>query len=90
MRILNVNLRGRPTLAVRKGRKLINLAIAAPKLPRDLKGLIELGDEGLESDLGLQLQLAGSIIAAVAHRAAFFQYVYCLLCESGLFSLTHC
>ncbi len=49
MRILNVNLRGHPTLAVRKGRKLINLAIAAPKLPQDLKGLIELGDEGLQA-----------------------------------------
>lgn len=48
MRIVNVNLRGRPTLAVRRGRKLINLAKAAPDLPRDLKGLLELGEAGLK------------------------------------------
>ncbi len=49
MRFINVNLRGRPTLAVRKGRKLINLAVAAPKLPRDLKSILELGDDGMRA-----------------------------------------
>ena len=47
MRILNVYLRGRPALAVRHNKKLINLALAAPKLPRDLKGLLEMGADGL-------------------------------------------
>ncbi len=46
MRIINININGQPTLVVRKGRKLINLAVAAPNLPRDLKRLLELGDKG--------------------------------------------
>ena len=49
MRIANLNLRGRPTLAVRKNRTYVNLAVAAPKLPRDLKGLLELGPEGMDA-----------------------------------------
>ena len=47
MRIANLNLRGRPTLAARKNNKYVNLAVAAPKLPRDLKGLLEMGEEGM-------------------------------------------
>ena len=46
MRIANLNIKGRPTLAAKKGAKYVNLAIAAPKLPRDLKGLSEVGEDG--------------------------------------------
>jgi 2-keto-4-pentenoate hydratase/2-oxohepta-3-ene-1,7-dioic acid hydratase in catechol pathway len=47
MKFINTNLKGKPTLVVRKGRSLVNLAVAAPKLPRDLKGILDMGDKGL-------------------------------------------
>ncbi|MDP6705462.1 MAG: fumarylacetoacetate hydrolase family protein [Alphaproteobacteria bacterium] len=47
MRIVNFSKNGVPTLGVRKGRRLVDLSVAAPELPRDLKGLLAGGARAL-------------------------------------------
>ncbi len=49
MRIVNFAKNGVPTLGVRKGRKLVDLSVAAPELQRDLKGLLAGGARALEN-----------------------------------------
>ena len=49
MRIVNFSNNGTPTLAVRRGRKLIDLGVAAPELPRDLKSLLAGGQRALDN-----------------------------------------
>lgn len=49
MRIVNFNKNGTPTLAVRSGRKLVDLSVAAPDLPGDLKGLLEAGKRAMNN-----------------------------------------
>lgn len=43
MRIATLELNGTPTLAVRQGDNYVNLAIAAPDLPKDMKSLLAAG-----------------------------------------------
>ncbi|MBM3491414.1 MAG: fumarylacetoacetate hydrolase family protein [Alphaproteobacteria bacterium] len=47
MRIVNFSKDGVPTLAVRSGRRLVDLSVAAPDLPRDLKGLLAGGKRAM-------------------------------------------
>jgi 2-keto-4-pentenoate hydratase/2-oxohepta-3-ene-1,7-dioic acid hydratase in catechol pathway len=49
MRIVNFDKRGRATLGIRVGRKLVDLSVAAPELPRDLKHLFAGGKRALEN-----------------------------------------
>ena len=49
MRIVNFDKNGTPTLAVRVGRKLVDLSVAAPELPRELKGLVAGGRRALDN-----------------------------------------
>ena len=47
MRIVNFSKNGKPTLAVRQDGRLVDLSVAAPNLPGDLRGLLAAG--GLEA-----------------------------------------
>ncbi len=49
MRIVNFSKNGTPTLGVRRGRKLVDLSIAAPELPRDLKSLLAGGTRAAQN-----------------------------------------
>lgn len=49
MRIVNFKKAGKPTLGVRRGDDLIDLSIAASKLPRTLEGLLAAGKGALRS-----------------------------------------
>ena len=49
MRIVNFDKNGTPALAVRVGRKLVDLSVAAPELPRELKGLLAGGQRALDN-----------------------------------------
>jgi 2-keto-4-pentenoate hydratase/2-oxohepta-3-ene-1,7-dioic acid hydratase in catechol pathway len=49
MRIAAIKNNGKATLAVRRGGELIDLGVAAPKLPRDLRGLIEAGPTAMKA-----------------------------------------
>lgn len=51
MRIVNFDKNGTPTLGVRVGRKLVDLSVAAPELPRELKGLLAGGQRALDNAL---------------------------------------
>jgi 2-keto-4-pentenoate hydratase/2-oxohepta-3-ene-1,7-dioic acid hydratase in catechol pathway len=48
MRIISFNKNGQPALGVRNGEELIDLSIAAPQLPADLKALLTAGPEALK------------------------------------------
>ena len=47
MRIINFSKNGTPTLGVRRKDQIVDLSIAAPSLPRDLRGLLEAGDTAM-------------------------------------------
>ena len=47
MRIINFSKNGTPTLGVRRKDQIVDLSIAAPSLPRDLRGLLEAGDKAM-------------------------------------------
>ena len=49
MRIVNFDKNGTPTLGLRVGRRLVDLSVAAPELPRDLKDLLAGGKRALDS-----------------------------------------
>jgi 2-keto-4-pentenoate hydratase/2-oxohepta-3-ene-1,7-dioic acid hydratase in catechol pathway len=48
MRIISFEKNGQPTLGVRNGDELIDLSIAAPQLPADLRGLLMAGPAALQ------------------------------------------
>ena len=47
MRLLSFDYNGEPTVGIRHGDKVINLAVAAPRLPRDILGILQQGPEML-------------------------------------------
>jgi 2-keto-4-pentenoate hydratase/2-oxohepta-3-ene-1,7-dioic acid hydratase in catechol pathway len=49
MRIAAIKSKGKPTLAVRRDGELVDLGVAAPKLPRDLRALIAAGPAALKA-----------------------------------------
>jgi 2-keto-4-pentenoate hydratase/2-oxohepta-3-ene-1,7-dioic acid hydratase in catechol pathway/SAM-dependent methyltransferase len=55
MRLLAFDKDGVPTLAVRRGDEIVDLSVAAPDLPRDIPGLLALGD-------GIMEQVAAAVL----------------------------
>lgn len=62
MRLLAFDKDGIPTLAVRRGDEIVDLSLAAPDLPRDVPGLLSLGDGVMEQVAAIALDPpAGSV-----------------------------
>ena len=62
MRIAAIRNKGKATLAVRRNGELIDLGIAAPKLPRDLRGLIEGGSAALKAAAAAAKKAKGAAV----------------------------
>lgn len=65
MRLLAFDKSGTPTLGARRGDEVVDLSVAAPDLPRDMPGLLALGEPGLQAaEAAAKNAPTGSVVAA--------------------------
>jgi 2-keto-4-pentenoate hydratase/2-oxohepta-3-ene-1,7-dioic acid hydratase in catechol pathway/SAM-dependent methyltransferase len=83
MRLLAFDKDGVPTLAVRRGDEVVDLSVAAPDLPRDIPGLLTLGDGIMERVAAAVLDPpAGAVLSAegIRYRPAVWNAPRYLCC----------
>ena len=83
MRLLAFDKDGIPTLAVRRGDEVVDLSVAAPDLPRDIPGLLALGEGVMEQVAAAVLEPpAGAVLAAgkIRYRPAVWNAPRYLCC----------
>lgn len=83
MRLLAFDKDGVPTLAVRRGDEIVDLSVAAPDLPRDIPGLLALGDGIMERVAAAVLDPpAGAVLPAegIRYRPAVWNAPRYLCC----------